>query len=602
MEKEESRITQNWNANHHKLRLLSSHRYNADHKKETWSPVSPRSPLSTRSQYSARSQRSARSQHSARSPLSAGIPTSTSKLSRANSARGSGSSYSIQKKAIPFERRNTVSTGKRASPVERRGTVSTGKRVNPVERRGTVSGPAAEDPFGIRNIFGDEPSQPSEGSRAKNEEYDDDAEAREVLNSIGLLDGSTRKWEKKADSNGLPYSSSTLPSNAPSEAGQELGHKEYLRGSAGIRIRNESHIKSRTSRSGSIVDPLLIDDGGFSEVKDDQKHDPELQPSESEEPDGNYDENFPKSRLTNVPNEGDNGQGHIGQMKRYAMKNYPLKSHPKHRDSDHDSRLQSSNSGNAVLDDDSVIIKDFGSWNPLNKQDRDHDRMPQSQEVDHSIDETNERENHAVSDTDQKPNETAISSETPRSAHSNRHDSPDSQTQSSISDPTLLNETPIHNYIEGQVYPEINKTGVATDTTHFLGTMESKTPDSQPNFHRIDQIKSADPQTNLPESGLIKIPDSQPQSPEPRGVTVEISPTGDPVGEDFDPETWLNSDSPLPGNYRAIFDNEFDDDSSISRGSTNPDNGTDSLVVSPVRPVRPPCSKRLSRCLTEFLG
>ena len=430
-----------------------------------------------------------------------------------------------------------------------------------------------------------------EGSRAKNEESDDDVEAREASKSIESLDGSTRKWEKKADSNDLPYSSSTLPSNAPSEAGQELAHEENLRGSAGIRIRNGSHIKSRTSRSDSTVYPLLTDDVGSSEVKDDQKHDPELQPSESEEPGGNYDEDFPKPRLTNVPNEGDNRQGHIEQMKRYAMKNDNLRSHPKDRDSDHNSRIQSSDSEHAVLDDESVIVKDFGSWNPLNKQERGHDRMPQSQELDHSIDETNGRENHAVSDMDQQPNETAISSETPRSSHNNRYDSPDSQTQSSISDPTLLNAIPIHDQVEGQVYPEINKTAETPVTTHFSGTMENNSPDSRTNLLESDQIKSPDSQPNLPESGRIKIPDSQPQSPEPRGITVEIGPTRHLVEEDSNLEAWLNSDSPLPGNYRAIFDNDFDDDSSISPGSISPDNGIDSLVVSPVRPVRPPCSK-----------
>lgn len=373
---------------------------------------------------------------------------------------------------------------------------------------------------------------------------------------VGLVNDEVEKWKAHLDDR--PYSPSTLPTNAPSKVEQDLEYENIIHRAARIRKRNDSLVSSRTSSPGFTFG-----------VKADQEHDSETQSSESEEADGIYDENMPKPRLTNVPNEGDNRQGHIEQMKRYAKK-HPLESHPKDRDSD------------ALSNDGSVIVKDFASWNPPYKQEheqeRDHDLQPESPEPDHDTDETANRQNHAVLDMDQKPNETAISSETRSSSHSNK---PDLQPDSSVADPTPLKASPIHDPVEGQLYPEISNTEEEPDTTHFRGaTMEVKSPDSP---------------TNLLESDQTRIPDSQAQSPEPGSVTVEISPSQHQVKERFDAKAWFKSDAPLPGNYRAFFGNELDDDDddddSRSPRPISPTDGKDSLVVSPVLPVRPPCSK-----------
>ena len=371
-------------------------------------------------------------------------------------------------------------------------------------------------------------------------------------------------WKARLDD--LPYSPSTLPTNAPSKAQQDLEYENTIHQAARIRERNDSLVSSRTSSPGLTA-----------EVKADQEHDLETQSSESDEADGIYDENIPKPRLTDVPNEGDNRQGHIEQMKRYAKK-HPLESHPKDRDSD------------AFSNDGSVIVKDFALWNPPHKQkheqERNHDLQPESPEPDYGTDETANRQNHAVLDMDQKPDETAISSETRSSSHSNK---PCLQPDSSVPNPTLLKVSPIHDLVGGQ----LSNTEEESDTTHFPGTMEVKSPDLPANLLGSDGIKSSDSQANSPGGDQTRMTDSQ--APEPGSVTVEISPSQHQVEERFDAKAWLNSNAPLPGNYKAFFGNEFDDDDddddSRSPGPISPTDGIDSLVVSPVLPVRPPCSK-----------
>ncbi len=390
---------------------------------------------------------------------------------------------------------------------------------------------------------------------------------------IGLVNDEVEKWKAHLDDH--PYSPSTLPTNAPSEAEQDLEYENIIHRAARIRKRNDSLVSSRMSSPGLTI-----------EVNADQEHDSETQSSESGKADGIYDENIPKPRLTNVLNEGDNRQGHIEQMKRYAKK-HPLESHPRDRDSD------------ALSNDGSVIVKDFALWNPPHKkkqeQEREHELQPESPEPDHGTDETANRQNHAVLDMDQKPNETAISSETRSFSYSNK---PDLQPDSSVADPTLLKASPIHDPVEGQLYPEISNTEEKPDNTDFPGAMEVKSPDSPANLLGSDQIKSPNSQVNSPGGDQIRIPDSQAQSRKPESVTVGISPSQHQVEEGFDVKAWFKSDAPLPGNYKAFFGNELDDDDddddnddSRSPGPIIPTDGKDSLVVSPVLPVRPPCSK-----------
>lgn len=201
-----------------------------------------------------------------------------------------------------------------------------------------------------------------------------------------------------------------------------------------------------------------------------------------------------------------------------------------------------------------------------NKQNNDHDLLPQSPKPDHNIDKTSDRGNQAVSDIIQRPDETETSSKTSRSSYGNERDGFDSQLQSPGSGPTIVDPSTIHGLAEWQFNPEIRRAKEAPDSPHSPGSYRIKSPDSQLNSPGVDPVMSPHP---------------QPPSPESEGVAVESSPTQDQDEEVFDAEAWLNSDSPLPRNYKAVFPKSPGAMSSDS--SRPPTSGTDSLIVSPAR-------------------
>ncbi|KAF6230919.1 hypothetical protein HO173_010827 [Letharia columbiana] len=467
--------------------------------------------------------------------------------------------YSFQRYTASHEKevRNTSATCKKGETAPARGrssTIAAEARGHSVERRHTVSEGVAEDAFAEGDQQGDVP------------ESDDEAEAIVAMRATKAIihswADSKTKWDegkKKADLYDLPLMSpATLP------PARQVARK-----------RHKSLMKSRTSSADFTADGVLTDRGAGSEVKDDPYHDSELH-SEPEPTESSEDEVYPKPRLTNVPNEGDNRQGHIEQMKRYAEDIHQLNLDPEDKDRDHDSRLQSPDSGDALSNDNQVIIKDFGSWNPSNKQESDHDLLPQSLGSDHSIDETSDRENQAVSDMGQKPDQTGTSSKTLHASHSNERDSLGSQTQPSGSEPTLVDISSIHDAVERQIDLDINETK-APDTTHPPGSSQPKSSGSMENASRNSHLKS-------PGSDHTKSAGSQPTSPVRGGAIVERSSTQDQSGENFDREIWLNSDAPLQGNYKAIPRDAPSPESISPNYSSNPSSRTDSLVISPTIP------------------
>lgn len=437
---------------------------------------------------------------------------------------------------------NPISTDRRRATIsakERDGSVGTRER-GPVERRGTVDTIIGNDSFEKSAGHGGITSPPLQNV----------SEAKAAIKAMDSWPVSTIDWEKTAHSDDL-----------------------------------------------SQISPFTTS----WKFKDNSGYGSELQSSEAEQSESIYDENIPKPRLTNVPNEGDNRQGRIEQMKRNAKEDYPPKPLPKDRDRDHDSGLQSPESGKALSDDDGIIRKDYGSGSPSNERKTDTFIVPRSPESDHVIDETSEHENQAfsdegqaeddtidetsgresqaVSDEGQTPEGAGTASETPSPIRTSERDGLGSQPRAG-SMSTLVDASPMHEPVEEQFDPETNTTKEAHDITRYFGTMENE---SHVSSSGIDHITSPDSQAKLPGSDGTRSPDSQPQSPEPGGVTVETNSTQDQVGEDVDPESRLNSDTPLPQIYRDISDSPR---STSPDRSSNPGSGTDSLILSSVRPHR----------------
>lgn len=487
-----------------------------------------------------------------------------------------------------------------------------------------------------RKTFSNVTSHPMQGSDAMDEASVDDAEAEEAMKATELWVGSLRE-QKQAESRSLPP---TSPSTALSQAGderQELEREETGRRFESFRTHHKSLTESAKSSPGLTFDGFQTDIWDSSEYQDDPDRDPWLQFPESGRADSIHDEIRPKPSLTNIPNRRDIRQGRIEQMKRYAKLDYPRKGHPHYPASNPESPLHVPDSGDGFLDDDSVLVRDFGLWIPSNKQDSDHDLLPQPSVSDHTIGGTAHPE---VSDMSREDGETGTSSKTSISSHSNERDGFDSQPQpseseptsidanpihdpgegqfdlvtsetkevpgpthspsnvakesddsqvkspgndrikypqTSGSEPTLVDANPIHGPVDAQVDPEIDQSEVEPHTTNFPGTIEEKSHISQPKSPGSDHIKNPNKQPYPSGSDQLKSSDSRPESPKLGGVSIEMSPTqapGEVLQEDIGPEAWLNSDAPLSRNYRAIFPNDLRSPS-ISPGSSAFDDDSD---------------------------
>lgn len=543
------------------------------------------------------------------------------------------------------------------------------------KRRETVSEVAAKDPFGIGDDDGDveepndrvqaidaikamdtwagsklewnekaprSPQCPPTSAYTNVEEPNDRAQRIDAIKAIDTWAGSKLKWKGKASE--VSQSPPTSPYNVHSFA-----EKQRL-------VRDRRHrnglVKSRIPRLNSIADRHLTDHDNSPVDKNGPNGDSKTRPSGSEQFESSHNEGFQSERLQNDPNEKDSRRDRT----EHADKDYPPKSQPIGRDSNYDPQLQLPGSGDALVDDDRIIRRDFGSWNPPNEQRSDQVLPSNSVEPDQDTHETSDREKEAVSDKRKNNDETGSSSEIDPSFHSNERDVFGPQPQPSGSKSTLVDASSIHNLVEEQVHVETNETKEAPNTPHSLrnienishgpqpkspgdhqtedsdsqsktpasdqnrspdtnqsphiaqspDTMESQSPNTLPRSpgddvmksphpqskpSESDHAKSSDPRPKSPKSDENNIPGLNPKFPESGDVSVEKASVRDHVGEDDDREACLNGDAPLPEKHKAFVHGSQSPGLLSPDGSINPGSGEDSLVVSPTRTVRPPCSQ-----------
>ena len=464
----------------------------------------------------------------------------------------------------------------------------------------------------------------------------------EAIKPIDIWAGSKLKWEGKASE------ASQSPPTSPYTV-RSFAEKQRL---VRDRIRHNSLVKSRIPRPNSIVDRRLTDHGISPVVKNDPDYDSKTRPSGSKQVESSHNEGFQNARLENDSNEKDSRQDRTEHMKSYADKDYPPKSQPKGRDSNYDPQLHPPGSGDALFDDDRITRRDFGSWYPSNEQRSDHVLPSKSAEPDHDIHETSDCEKEAVSDKGEKKDETGSSSEIDPSFHSNVFQSQPSGSECTLVDASSIhnlveeqihvetNETkeapdPPHSLrnIENISHdpqpksPGDDQTENSNSQSNTLGnnqnrspnrnesphiarspdTMESQKPKTQPKSpsdgdmkshdpqsksSESDHAKSSDPQPKSPKSDQNRIPGLKPRFPESGGVSVEKTVARDNVVEDDDQEACLNSDARVPGNYKAFFHGSQSPGLLSPDRSSSPGSGKDSLIVSPTRTVRHPCSHR----------
>ena len=276
--------------------------------------------------------------------------------------------------------------------------------------------------------------------------------------------------------------------------------------------------------------------------------------------------------------------------------------------SDSRSKNRYSAPGNALSDIDQAAMKSSVNKNLSN--DVVFPEIPDS-------DETSDHKNEARSDVGRKSEETETSSKTAVPSYNNELQDIVSQSQEVGSEPTLVDAGPIHGPVEGQIDPDADKTHDITETAPFPRTMESKHDHGRLKSLGTDFVESYDPhslrntmitkdhdiQSNTP--GVIentsapvspwndrtKGPDSSSQSPGRESITVDTDSARDQIQENLDTEAWLNSEAPLAGNYRAILERPSSHISISPNHSSKPSSPTDSLVISPMKSVRLPCSR-----------
>ena len=494
-----------------------------------------------------------------------GSPLSTRKKRKKDRTRNRIPAIGIDGTVSSRERSNTIAARDGVSASGKDGTVSNR------ERRDTFS-------FGTRDEYEDVPLQALERMKAKHE---------------GL------KASEELDR-------------------EDAAHEDLARQFFTIRTRRGNLPQNRKPAPKITDDQFRTDHGNFSEIRHSPDHRSELRPSESEQLDGSNDESHPKPSLTSVPNEGDNRQSHIEQMKRYTTENYP-ENHAKHKNRSPESPLQDPDPEYGSPDDEGVIRKDFGSWNPPNQQESHDDPQPHSPNPDHSIDETSDQENQAVPDLSQKPEETETLSKTPLPSHNKERDSLDSQPQESGSGPSFVDADPIHDSDEEQVELGINMNDEAPDSPHSPQKANARPIDS-PVKEQVAENESQDFQHTFPGnsvftfvqpdfvgSGHVRSPISQLGSPgighsEDPYSQSSPAPNDQTESTDSQPQSatkeevvnWLDNDQVLPSNYYDVFPKSPKSPSPkrSSRSSSYAESiHTGSPIVSQILPVRLPCFK-----------
>ena len=478
-----------------------------------------------------------------------------------------------------------------------------------MKRHETVSGVAAKDHFGIGEDDGNV------------EEPHDRSQAMDAM----------RSWaDNKVNWQEIEPGSHLSPLASP-HTQQSSVKRERLAREGRPRANT---IISRIPLPTSPANRFWTDRGSSPKVKDGPDHVSEHQPSESEHSESSHDEG---SQDPSLPGDGDNHQDLFEHTKRHAEEYYPQKSQQKGVDNNHDPQIQTSDSGYGLNDDALIKVRDFGIWNPSDKQSRDHVPLPKPPIIDQSIYETDTGGKEFVSDKGKKSDDYETSSETPPEPNKYEHHGVDVQLPPSEPKAPFIDASHGHIPVGEHSDLEIYKAEEAPESPPTPGIMEKINRDAQPmspksdhlehldqqrSFLRSEQNKSPytiqspdttrmagdespDAQQRLPghdsakspitqskseRNDHLKSPGSKSTSPELGGVSVKAVSIQDQVRKDDDAEARLNSDAPLGENDRASSHDSPRLRVSGPDRSYDADSDKDSLVVSPARSVRYPCS------------
>lgn len=481
-----------------------------------------------------------------------------------------------------------------------------------MKRHETVSGVAAKDRFGI--VEDDRNAQKPQ----------DRFQAMNVMRSWA-----DNKVNRHVIDNGSHLSPPASPYTQLSSAARERLEREGR--------RRANSVFSRIPLPTTPANRFWTDQGSSPKVKHGLGLIAEPQLSESEHSESSHDQG---SRDPSLPSDGDNHQGLFEHMERHAEEHYQQKSQEKEMENNQDPQLQTSDSGYDPSDDAQIIRRDFGFWNPLDEQRRDHVSPPNPTIIDQSIDETDSGEKEIVSDKGKKPNDQETSPEFPPGPNNYEHHSADVQLSPSELMAPLIDASHEHIPVGEHSNLEIYQADKAPESPPTPGIIGNTNRDFHPMSPRSDHGEHLDPQRSILRSEQNKSPytvqspdtndlagdespdaqqkppghdsakspttkaksdrnddlkssDSKSTSPEPGGVIVNAVSFQDQVRED-DAKARLSSDAPVRSNNRASSHDSQRPRSSRLDHSYEAGSDKDSLIVSPVRSVRYPCSHRIS--------
>ena len=542
---------------------------------------------------------------------------------------------------------------------KKRDDVSIWTRRAQMKRHETVSGVAAKDRFGIGEDVGnaEEPHDRSQAMNAMRSWTDKKVNWQEIEASSHLsplasphTKSSSAKRERLAREGrrraNSVISRTPLPKSPANRFGAEQGISPKVK--HGLDIvparegrRRANSIISRTPLPKSPANRFGTEQGKSPKVKHGLDLVPEHQPSESERSESSHDVD---SRNPSLPGDGDSHQGPFEYVNRHAKEHDLQKSQQKGMDSGHDPQIRTSDSGFGRFDDAQV---DFGIWNPSDQQRKDHVPLPKVPIIEQSIDETDDSKKKVVSDNSKKPDHHETSSETPPDPNEYEHYSPDVQLPQSEPEAPLTDAT--HQYVPDGDHSDqaIFEAEEATESPPTPGVIDQLDRDSQPISPRSDDVEHLDPQTSpfrseqnkspyivqnfdttplagdespdaqqtspghdsmiIPNQrseshgdGHLRGPDLEFISPESGGVTVNATPVQDRLRKDEDAQARLNSHAPLREIDRASSHDSQEHRSSRPDRSYDAGSDKDSLVVSPARSVRYPCSIELARSNIKY--
>ena len=482
-----------------------------------------------------------------------------------------------------------------------------------MKRHETVSGVAAKDRFGI-------------GA--------DDGNAQEPHDRFQAMN-TMRSWaDNKVNWQAIKTGSHRSPLVSPRTQSSSATRERLEREAR----RRANSVISKIPLATSPANRFWTDQGGSPKVKHGLDLVSEPQLSESEHSESSHDE---ASRDPSLFGDGDDHQGLFEHTERHAEEHYQQKSQEKGMESNQDPQLQTSDSGYDPSDDAQIIRRDFGFRNPLDEQRRDHASLPKPTIIDQSIDETDSGEKEAVSDKGKKPNDQEMSPEFPPDPNNYGHHNADVQLPPSEPMGPLIDAShehiPVGEHSNLDIY-QADEAPESPPTPGIIGNInrdsQSMSPgsdhgehlDAQRSFLRSEQNKSRytiqspgtnrlsgdespDAQQKPPGHDSAKSPTTQSKSyrnddlkssgsnstsPEPGGVTVKAISIQDQVREDDDAKAQLSSDAPLRLNHRASSHDSQGPRSSRLDHSYEAGSDKDSLIVSPARSVRCPCSYRMS--------